>query len=51
MYAKLPTDSVDIPVHIFAIDTQAHDPQAFFEFAEKIVCHELCYSKMTALLA
>jgi hypothetical protein len=39
---------VDIPVHIVATEAQADDPKAFFASAQRIVCHELCYRKMTA---
>jgi hypothetical protein len=47
---KLPTNSVDMPVDIFATRAQPDDPQAFFASAQRIVCHELCYGKMTARL-
>jgi len=47
MHTKLPTDSVDILVHIVAADTQVNDPQANFISAQRIVCHRMCYAKMT----
>jgi hypothetical protein len=35
--AKLPTESVDIPVHIRVAGAQVGDPQAFFAFAQRII--------------